>query len=148
MSDIDRKNGKSTGRDSKGRFGPGNPGRPKGARHKATIAAMALLDGEAEKITRQCIKQALDGDTTALKLCLERILPARRDVPLHEGLDLTGELLEDMNTILKAVAGGDLTPSEAEGLAKLLESKRKIIELSEIEKRLKTLEEKKENNNE
>ena len=54
----------------------GNPlGRPKGARNRATIAAEALLDGEAEALTRKAIELALDGDTTALRLCLERLMP-------------------------------------------------------------------------
>jgi len=137
----DRKNGMKTGRDEKGRFVPGNPGRPKGARHKTTVAAMALLDGQAEAITGRCIKQALEGDTTALRLCLERIVPVRRDVPLPEGLDLSGELARDIDIVLNAVAGGLITPSEADALAKILESKRKIIELTEIEERLCALEE-------
>lgn len=136
----DRNNGAKTVHDKRGRFAHGNPGRPKGSRHKATLAAMALLDGEAEAITRQCIKQALEGDTTALKLCLERILPARRDVPLPEGVDLTGELATDVDIIIRAVAGSVITPSEADALAKLLESKRKIIELADIEERLCALE--------
>ena len=49
----------------------GNPnGRPKGARNKATIAAEALLDGDAEAITRKIVEKALDGDMIALRLCL------------------------------------------------------------------------------
>ena len=58
----------------------GNPaGRPKGARNKATVAAEALLEGEAETITRKCIDLALEGDHTALRLCLSRILPVARE---------------------------------------------------------------------
>src|SRR5712671_6859221 len=35
----------------------GNPaGRPMGARHKATVAAEALLDGEAEALTRKAVE--------------------------------------------------------------------------------------------
>ena len=38
----------------------GNPaGKPKGARHRATLAAEALLDGEAEALTRKAIELAL-----------------------------------------------------------------------------------------
>jgi len=52
----------------------GNPnGRPKGIRNKATMAAQELLDGEAEALTRKAIEKAMEGDMTALKLCLERI---------------------------------------------------------------------------
>jgi len=56
----------------------GNPaGKPKGARHRATLAAEALLDGEAEALTRKAIELALEGNIFALKICLDRILPAR-----------------------------------------------------------------------
>ena len=56
----------------------GNPaGKPKGARHRATLAAEALLDGEAEALTRKVIELALEGNIFALKICLDRILPAR-----------------------------------------------------------------------
>ena len=41
------------GRNTDGTFGPGNPGKPKGTRHKATRAALALLYGEAEALKRQ-----------------------------------------------------------------------------------------------
>src|SRR5262249_5233277 len=58
----------------------GNPsGRPRGARNKATLLAEALLDGEAEAITRKLIEKGLEGDSTALRLCLERLLSPRRD---------------------------------------------------------------------
>ena len=49
--------------------------RPKGARNRATLAAETLLDGEAEALTRKAVELALAGDTTALRLCLERVLP-------------------------------------------------------------------------
>ena len=69
----------------RGQFKPGqsgNPkGKPKGARHKATLAALELLDGEAEALTRKAVDLALEGDTTALRLCLERIAPPARMRP-------------------------------------------------------------------
>jgi len=61
----------------------GNPhGRPRGARNRATIAAETLLDGEAYALTRKAIDLAKQGDTAALRLCIERILPARKDRPV------------------------------------------------------------------
>ena len=54
----------------------GNPlGRPAGSRHKTTLAMEALLDGEAEKLTRKAIDLALAGDMVALRLCLDRTIP-------------------------------------------------------------------------
>jgi Family of unknown function (DUF5681) len=46
----------------------GNPaGRPKGSRNKATLAVEALLDGEAEEITRKAIELAKKGDLAAIR---------------------------------------------------------------------------------
>jgi hypothetical protein len=39
-------------------------GKPKGARHRTTLAVEALLDGEAEALTRKVIELALTGDST------------------------------------------------------------------------------------
>jgi hypothetical protein len=60
----------------------GNPsGRPKGSRNKTTIAIEALLEGEAEALTRKAIERALQGDAAALRLCLDRLAPPRRERP-------------------------------------------------------------------
>ena len=60
----------------------GNPnGRPKGSKNKRTLALEALLEGEAEGLTRKCIDMAKKGDTTALRLCMERIYPVRKGSP-------------------------------------------------------------------
>ena len=69
----------------------GNPsGRPKGARNKAAVAAEALLDGEAEAITRRCIDLAKGGDSMALRLCLSRILPVKRERTIELDLPVWG----------------------------------------------------------
>ena len=58
----------------------GNPaGRRVGCRNKTTIAAAALLAGEAEALTRRAVELALVGDPTAMRLCIERILPPCRE---------------------------------------------------------------------
>ena len=122
----------------------GNPkGRPRGCRHRATVAAEALLDGEAEGLTRKAIELALAGDTTALRLCLERILPPRKDRPVQlelppiEGVQ---DLARATMVLLGAVAAGELTPAEAGEVAKLVEAHRRTIETVELEERLRRLE--------
>jgi hypothetical protein len=85
---------RKSGRNADGTFGPGNCGKPKGTRHKATLAAMALLDGEAESLSRKAVELALQGDTTALRLCLERIAPPRKDAPVT--FDLPPLLMETL----------------------------------------------------
>ncbi|MGA8649639.1 MAG: DUF5681 domain-containing protein [Xanthobacteraceae bacterium] len=62
----------------------GNPrGRPKGARNAATRLVEQLLDGEAEAHMRKLIEKAKHGDTGALRLCIDRIMPPRRERPVN-----------------------------------------------------------------
>ena len=77
-------------------FAPGQSGnqngRPKGARGKATMIAEALLDGEAEKLTRKAIEMALAGSEPCLRLCMERILPPKRaGEDFAFGVEATGD---------------------------------------------------------
>lgn len=139
-----RKNGTETaGRNAAGRFTAGNPGCPPGARHKATRAALALLDGEAEGLTRKAVELALDGDTTALRLCLERIAPAKKDAPVTFALPTmqsAADSAKAAGSVLDAVALGDLTPTEGAHIMGLVETFRRTLEATEIETRLTELE--------
>lgn len=140
---TDRNNGIKTGRDASGRFTTGNPGRPLGARHKATEAALSLLDGEAEKLTRRAVELALDGDTTALRLCLERIAPAKKDAPVTFTLppmQSAADAARTASAVLDAVTIGDLTPTEAAQIMALIEAYRRTLETSELEARVAALE--------
>lgn len=130
-----------------GQFKPGqsgNPkGKPKGTRHKATLAALELLDGEAEALSRKAVELALEGDTTALRLCLERIAPPRKDAPVSFELpemQTANDALAAINAIVQAVANGELTPGEASGLAGLVEAFRKTAEFEDLERRIARLE--------
>lgn len=134
---------RKSGRNSDGTFAAGNPGKPKGARHKATRAALALLDGEAEALTRQAVTMALAGDTTALRLCLERIAPPRRDAPVQFDLphmETARDAATAAGAVLEAVALGDLTPTEGAHLMALVEAYRRTLETTEIEARMVELE--------
>jgi hypothetical protein len=138
----------NTGEKQAGRFAAGqsgNPaGKPKGARHKTTLAIQALLDGEGEALTRKAVELALAGDITALRLCLDRIAPARKDNPVTVELppiSTSEDAAKAMAAILGAVAEGSITPSEGGEMAKLVEVFIKTLESHEFEQRLKQLEE-------
>lgn len=122
----------------------GNPaGKPPGSRHKATLAAEALLDGEAVGLTRKAVEMALAGDGPALRICLERILPARKDRPVSFALPdmkTAADAVGAMGAVANAVAGGELTPGEAAEFAKLIEVFTKTLETFEFEARLRKLE--------
>ena len=136
-------NGGTTGRTGSGRFAPGNPGRPQGARHRATVAALALLDGEAGALARKAVTMALGGDVVALRLCLERIVPPRRDAPVAFALPAVqsaGDAAKAAAAVLAAVAGGDLTPTEGTHIMGLIEVYRRALETTELEARVAALE--------
>jgi hypothetical protein len=130
------------------RFKPGqsgNPsGRPKGARHRTTVAIEALLEGEGEALTRKAIDLAKAGDMQALRLCMDRLAPPRRDSPVAFDLPemkTVSDAVLAMGALVKAVAEGDLTPTEAAELTRMVQAFAKIIETAEFEERIRKLEE-------
>jgi hypothetical protein len=85
----------------------------------------------------------LNGDMQALKLLIERLIPARKDRPVK--LDLpkiqsAQDIIKVMGLIVKNVDKGELEPEQAKTLATILELNRKSIETAEIEERLLALE--------
>src|SRR5262249_14717452 len=123
----------------------GNPkGRPKGARNRASVLAESLLDGEAEAVIRKVIEKAKEGDTTALRLCLERLIAPRRGRPIAFQLPAKIQTAADgvraSSLVLAACAAGNLSPSEASEIVDLISSYIRLLEMTEIEARLTALE--------
>jgi hypothetical protein len=107
------------------------------------MAVEAILDGEADALTRKAIALALAGDTTALRLCLERIAPPRRDRPVELALPALKDAAAvgaAMAATAAAMAAGEITPSEAATVAGVLDAKRRTLELVELEQRVAALE--------
>lgn len=133
----------TAGRDASGRFTSGNPGRPKGARHRATVAVEALLQGEASALARKAVDTALAGDVAALRLCIERLAPAKRPegptIELPE-LEAANTPAEQADAVIRAAARGLLSVDAARSLCDAIASAMKIREIDEIEKRLAALE--------
>jgi hypothetical protein len=108
-----------------------------------TLAIDALLDGEAEKLTRKAIELGLNGDLTALRICMDRIVPPRKDRPIGFSLPVLKEPADAaaaLAAVVAAAAGGELTPSEASELTRLVEGFARVLETVNHEERLKVLE--------
>lgn len=75
----------NTGRKADGTFTRGNrvnpSGKPKGARHKATMMAEKVLGADAADIVKKVVASAKAGEPWAVKLVIERILPPAKDRP-------------------------------------------------------------------
>ena len=121
----------------------GNPaGRPAGSRNTATQLAEALLDNEAEALTRALIERALEGDPAMLKLAFERIVPRRaRTAPLAlPEINSAADLAPAMAAIARAAAAGTITPFDAAELARMVETALRAVEISDFDRRLAALE--------
>jgi hypothetical protein len=129
-------------------FPPGNKqgrGRPKGSRNKAKSPGQALLDEYAPHLMRKCIALAMQGDRSALRMCMERISPARRGACITMNLPAikTAEDLEKAaEKVTQDIRRGEITPTEGGVMMNLFESRSRIMEKVQWEKRLEKLEEK------
>ena len=135
------------GRTTDGKFATGNSlgGSKLGSRHKVTLAVEALLEGQHEALTQAAIDKALQGDGVALRLCLDRIAPPRKDAPISISLPPVSSAADAVvasSALLDAVATGEVTPGEAGPVMALLVSHKAIVEAGDLERRITVLEEK------
>jgi hypothetical protein len=148
MQEICRDNGviaMEESQDSRWKKGQsGNPnGRVAGSRNRTTLALESLLDGQADALTAKAIELALAGDMQALRLCMDRILPARRDRPVSFALppiNNAQDAAATVSAVLAAVAAGDITPADAGEISKLIEVFAKVYETAELAERIEQLE--------
>ncbi len=115
-------------------------GRPKCIKDRR-VKFRELLEPHAKVLVKKAVQLALEGDTTALRLCLDRIIPTikTKDEPIK--LDcLTGTLTEQGQVIIQAMGSGSLVPSEAAAMLQALAAQARIKELDVLEQRLRTLE--------
>src|SRR5215467_2633815 len=122
----------------------GNPsGKPKGCRNATTILFDELLKSNATELIEKVIEMGKGGDGPALRLCIERLAPARKDRPVWFDLPQMKEARDAVNAsaaIVAAVAAGDLTPSEASELSKVVDSYARTLQAAEFEERILKIE--------
>jgi hypothetical protein len=127
-------------------FEPGNTmgrGRPKGSRNKRSAEAQKILDQYAAPLVKRCVARALDGDTRALALCLERILPPLREPGIQLRLPKLDEVKDvdlGVKRVLQGIGKGNITPVEGEKVASILQNYRETIEVQEMVQRIEALE--------
>jgi hypothetical protein len=122
----------------------GNPGgRPRGSRNRMTILMQGLLAGRAEAIGQKLLELAENGDIAAIRICMDRLAPAGRDEPVDVGLppiEKPADSVAAAQAIVTAVAAGDLTATEAAGLAKVIDVYVRAVETKGLDERLTKLE--------
>jgi len=94
-------------------------------------------------LVRKVIEAAKDGDMTAAKLCLDRLLPPIKSRPIRfelPELRTTSDALAALAAIAEGVTTGQLLPEEAEALTATVSTFIKAIEVATFEERLTALE--------
>lgn len=123
----------------------GNPkGKPAGARNKATVAVLALMEQGAKEITEAVVAAAKAGDLTAARMILDRLTPIAKERPVSLALpdtDTAEGISAAQQAIVRAVASGDLLPGEGATLSGIVEARRKAIETLQLDQRITALEE-------
>ncbi len=114
----------------------GNPaGRPRGARNRATVLAEKLMQDDIEDVVRAVVDAAKERDMTAAKLVLERVAPrpkGRAVAFVLPEIRAPGDLVAAFDSLIAAMATGEITPDEAVVIASVLELKRKALETLEV----------------
>lgn len=122
----------------------GNPkGRPRGIQDKR-LRYRKWFDNHGDDLIEKAISLALNGDTKAMQLCLERFVPKMRDnavsIKLPEDLSSVDALKEVGINILKQMEAGSMTPEEAKATFEVVKLYRETLLNDELEKRIKNLE--------
>jgi len=117
------------------RFQPGqsgNPaGRPPGSLNKNTLAAQALLAERAQEIITNLTDRAMEGHGTAMRLCMDRLVPVGRNrcVAIELPMVQTADDAEAaLTVVLAALAEGKLTVSELSAFITVIQRMLRLAE--------------------
>lgn len=122
-------------------FAKGNGGRRPGSKNRTTLVAEALLRGEEVELVRKAIELAKAGDTQILKFLLDRTLPKERSVRIDlPTINCSSDAVDALAAIINAVGTGQIAPSEAAALTKLIADYARTIDVAEFEERLENIE--------
>jgi hypothetical protein len=144
--------GTDSGRDARGRFGPGNPGGPGGSRRRACELRMAAEEAVTPEMVkgamRKCAMLALQGNLSALRILLERALGKPLEASVEgEPLDIAPPRLRtaaDCSTALErvtdAICKGSIDYAAGKLLIDAITARIRVLEVTELEARLTELE--------
>lgn len=128
-----------------GRWKTGESGNPKGrpagvgevSKLRASIAA------RVPDILNRLINQALEGDTGAARLLLERAIAPLKASEQTQALALPdGTLTQQGRAVLACVASGELAPGQGAQLLTAISALARVTEIDELTDRITKLEEK------
>lgn len=121
----------------------GESGNPRGRRPGSGEVAKlrAAIAQHVPTIIERLVAAALQGDTGAARLLLERVCPPLKATEEAAPLALPdGTLTEQGRAVLGAVAAGELAPGQGAALLGAIGTLARVAEVDELERRLTALE--------
>ena len=121
----------------------GQSGNPRGRRPGSGEVAKlrAAIAEHVPTIIERLVAAALQGDTGAARLLLERVCPPLKAAEEAAPLALPdGTLTEQGRAVLGAVAAGELAPGQGAALLGAIGTLARVAEVDELERRLTALE--------
>jgi hypothetical protein len=102
-----------------------------------------MMEGETQALARKALELALKGDTAALRLCLDRIAPRRKEgfieFPLPK-ITNPKEASKATGTIVRGLSEGQITQSESEALLRAVEAHVRVLDYEGLERRVAEVE--------
>jgi len=144
--------GDSSGRDARGRFAPGNPGGPGGARRRPFELRRAVQEAVtpemAEALARRLLRMGLEGTLPAIRLLLEHTGGRPSEAPaeaeplplLLPPLRTAADCAAAIDRVIQARIGGAINTEDARLLHDLIQQRRQAIEAADHEQHLADLE--------
>ena len=133
----------STGRFKKGTSG--NPaGRTRGVPNKVSRRVIERIAEHGEELLAVVITKALEGDLAALRICLERLCPPQKELPLPTmklpAIEGPEDLPKATQALLKASTSGTMTPSALVALTALVRTHVEACQTADLAERVRRLE--------
>ena len=122
---------------------PGQSGNPKGRTPgSGEIGKLrASISQHVPGIIDAMVSKAMEGDSGAARLLLERALPPIKASDQVHTLNLPeGTLTEQGRAVLSAVAAGELPPAQGAQLVAAIGQLARVVEIDELERRIAALE--------
>ena len=121
---------------------PGESGNAKG--RKPGITARGKFRKQVEsalpEIVANVLQSALQGDMQAVKLILDRCIPALKQTDEHIKITLPTRLAPAGEVVIQAMADGSVSPAQAQSVMALLSGQRALVEQTEVLQRLEAVE--------
>ena len=126
----------------KGGPSPNPKGRPKITKKDERCQLRNMLKPHAQDLLNKAVSMALKGNESALRLCVDHVLPRLRPTsePQALNIELTGTPMQQSQTILEAITRGEISLDDGAMLINSVAATVKIREATELEARLAALE--------